>query len=338
MGEALVDVLTGDQGELRPTPGGSPANVALGLARLGRPVRLATRTGDDTYGALVRDHLTRDGVLLVDGATDANPTATATVTFRQNGSARYDFALHWQLSTATTAALHGGTGYAHLHTGSLATALAPGAAQVLAAVRAARPWATVSYDPNLRPTLLDGPEVERPRVEALVDLADLVKASEEDLDWLYPDLGAARAAADWAQRGPSLVVLTRGDAGATAFWPHGSYEVPAVPVDVADTVGAGDAFMSGLLHGLLAAGLLGGDGTRDQVPGRAALRAATRSAQTPDRVPTALRLAALAAAVTCGRPGADPPTAAELRSLAEPDGRRLARNATAPPVSWEDGR
>jgi fructokinase len=322
IGEALVDVLTDDQGALQASPGGSPANLALTLARLGLPVHLATRTGDDAYGELVRDHLTRDGVQLVDGASDAGRTATATVTFQHNGSARYDFDLHWELSAATMTALRsGGTRYAHLHTGSLAASLAPGAAQVLAAVRAARPHATVSYDPNPRPTLLAGPDIERPQVEALVDLADLVKASEEDLDWLYPGLHPERAAAAWAQRGPLLVVLTRGAAGATAFWRQGSCTVPAVPAAVVDTVGAGDAFMGGLLTGLITAGLIGGDGSGAHVPGRAGLRAATSSAEPAEPVLTALQLAARAAAATCGRPGADPPTAAELRAFREPSGR-----------------
>ncbi|MBF9069555.1 PfkB family carbohydrate kinase [Streptacidiphilus fuscans] len=328
VGEALVDVLTDGQGVRRPTPGGSPANVALGLARLGSPVRLATRIGDDAYGALVRDHLTGDGVVLVDGSVAAGPTATAVVTLDQDGVPAYTFDLRWELPTRMAERLRGGAaGCTHLHTGSLAASLEPGAAQVVAAARAARPYATVSYDPNLRPSLLGTPDAERPRVEALVSAADLVKASAEDLDWLYPDLGAEQAAVSWVERGPALVVLTRGGAGATAFWRHGSCAVPAVPVDVADTVGAGDAFMAGLLHGLLTAGLLGGDGGLDgdgldgdgegsgdtAVVGRDALRAATQGPQLPPPLLAALRLAADAGAATCSRPGADPPSADELR-------------------------
>ncbi|MEY9940856.1 carbohydrate kinase [Streptacidiphilus sp. MAP5-3] len=334
IGEALVDVLTDDQGVRRATPGGSPANVALGLARLGSPVQLATRIGDDAHGALVRDHLTGDGVELVDGSTVTGRTATASVTLDQDGSPAYTFDLRWELPTPTAQRLGSGSvRCTHLHTGSLGTSLEPGATQVVAAVRSAHPHATVSYDPNLRPALLGEPDAERPRVETLVSAADLVKASAEDLEWLYPDLGAEQAAEAWLQRGPTLVVLTRGDAGATAFWRHGSCEVPSVPVAVADTVGAGDAFMAGLLHGLLTARLLGGEsgdssdsgegregregdgGSGTPVPGRAALRAATRSPQPPPALLTALRLAADAAAATCSRVGADPPTMDELHAF-----------------------
>ena len=311
VGEALVDVLTDDQGVPTARPGGSPANVALGLARLGLPVRLATRTGDDVFGELVRDRLRGDGVELVGGVADG-PTSTAAVALDAHGNARYAFDLHWELPEATAALLRDEPErHAHLHTGSLAGSLAPGAAQVLAAVRAARPQATVSYDPNLRPGLLGEPAAERARVEALVAAADLVKASAEDLAWLYPELGPERAAADWVRRGPALVVLTAGGEGAKALWRHGSREVPAVPVTVVDTVGAGDAFMAGLLAGLLTAGLLG-DGPGSPGSGRDALLAATSTPEPAPQLTAALALAARTAAATCGRPGADPPTRAEL--------------------------
>ncbi|MFC1415547.1 carbohydrate kinase family protein [Streptacidiphilus cavernicola] len=350
VGEALVDVLTDGQGGRRASPGGSPANVALGLARLGLPVRLATRTGDDVFGELVRRHLWRDGVELVGGVADGR-TATATVTLDPHGNADYAFDLHWELPDDTVALLREQPRrHAHLHTGSLAATLPPGAEQVLAAVLAARPQATVSYDPNLRPVLLGEPAAERAGIEALVAAADLVKASEEDLAWLYPELGAERAAAEWVRRGPALVVLTRGGDGAKALWRHGSCEVAALPVTVLDTVGAGDAFMAGLLAGLLGAGLLGdgagggggerggggegggllggggggsGGGVGDggsPPSGRTALLAATSGSEPSPQLTAALALAARAAAATCGRLGADPPTRAELDALGTSDG------------------
>ena len=313
IGESLVDILTDDQGVRHAHPGGSPANVALGLARLGLPVHFATRTGRDRHGEAVRDHLVRNGVRLTEGSVAAGPTSTASVALDVHGRADYAFHITWELPASTLGLIgRRPAPYAHLHTGSIAGTLAPGAAQVLAAVRAARSSATVSYDPNLRPALLGEPNAERPKIEALVTAADLVKASDEDLAWLYPGTDPARAAAAWVGLGPALVVLTCGANGAKAFWRHGSSEVAAVHAEVVDTVGAGDAFMAGLIGGLRRAGLLGNSRARS------ALSHATGTAQLPPPIDAALVLAAQAAAVTCGRPGADPPTPDELPAAAAP--------------------
>ncbi|MDH6142755.1 MULTISPECIES: carbohydrate kinase family protein [Kitasatospora] len=310
IGEALTDILAGPDGRRSAVPGGSPANVALGLARLGHPVRLATRVGGDAYGLALRRHLGESGVLLTDGSVVDAATSTATAVLDADGAADYRFDVSWILPPAATDPAATGP-VAHLHTGSIAALLAPGAAQVLTAVRAARPGATVSYDPNLRPALLGTAAQERPRVEELVALSDVAKASEEDLGWLYPGHDAAAVAARWARTGPSLVVLTLGAGGARAFWRHGSHRVRPTPVDVVDTVGAGDAFMAGLLGGLLRAGLLGG-GAGERVFARDELRAATGADRLPAKVVDSLALAARTAALTCTRPGADPPTRAEL--------------------------
>lgn len=330
IGEALTDILATPDGRQRAVPGGSPANVALGLARLGRPVCLATRIGSDRYGLDLRRRLGQSGVRLTVGSVVDAATSTATATLGSDGAATYRFDIDWSLAPEAVDPARTGP-IAHLHTGSIAATLAPGAARVLAAVRAARPGATVSYDPNLRPALLGTADEERPRVEQLVALSDVVKASAEDLDWLYPGCDAAAVAAAWVRTGPALVVVTLGAAGALAFWRHGSCELAPTPVEVVDTVGAGDAFMAGLVSGLLGAGLLGAEplgaeplgserlgseplGSGFQLPptAREALRAATSADRLAPEVAEALALAARAAAVTCTRPGADPPTRAEL--------------------------
>ncbi|MDH6136868.1 fructokinase [Kitasatospora sp. MAA4] len=310
IGEALTDILAGPDGRRSAVPGGSPANVALGLARLGHPVRLATRVGGDEHGAVLRRHLGESGVLLTDGSVVDAATSTATAVLGADGAASYRFDVRWSLPPAATDPAATGR-IAHLHTGSIAALLVPGAARVLAAVRAARPGATVSYDPNLRPALLGTAAQERPRVEELVALSDVVKASDEDLGWLYPGYDPAEVAAGWARTGPSLVVLTLGAGGARAFWRHGSHPVGPIPVEVVDTVGAGDAFMAGLLSGLLRAGLLGG-GRDSPAPARDELRVATGADRLPEKVAESLALAARAAALTCARPGADPPRRSEL--------------------------
>ncbi|MGW8780729.1 carbohydrate kinase family protein [Streptomyces sp. NPDC055796] len=312
IGEAITDVLTGEDGLRRSRPGGSPANVALGLARLGHPVRLATRIGRDGPGRDLHAHLRGSGVRLTPGSFTGGATSTATARLDAAGTAHYSFDITWDLPPAAL----GGPPPSHLHTGSIATALAPGAERVFAAVEAARAGATVSYDPNVRPALLATADRERPRAERFVALSDVVKASGEDLDWLYPGRSPDEAARRWADgSGPALVVVTMGGAGARVFWPGGQCDVPATPVEVADTVGAGDAFMSGLLSGLLRTGLLAGAGPAagpDAARARTALRGATASARLDRRVASALSLAARAAALTCTREGADPPTRTEL--------------------------
>jgi len=310
VGEALTDVLVGADGRGREVPGGSPANVALGLGRLGHPVRFATRIGRDRLGGLLLGHLGSADVELVPSCVDDGPTSTATAVLDARGAATYDFDIAWALSPEAVAAIGAGPP-AHLHTGSIATALPPGADTVLAVVEAARGSATVSYDPNLRPALLGPPERERARVERLVAASDVVKASDEDLAWLYPDQDPDKVAAQWARGdGPALVVLTLGARGARAWWRHGSHEVAPPPVRVVDTVGAGDAFTSGLLSSLLRSGLLG------PAAARQALRAATSTDRLPDALTGALALAGRAASLTCAREGADPPTLDELEEPA----------------------
>ncbi|WP_234367295.1 MULTISPECIES: carbohydrate kinase family protein [Streptomyces] len=311
IGEALVDVLSGSGGPCRSHPGGSPANVALGLGRLGHPVRLATRVGSDHLGWSLRGHLERSGVELSPGSVVDAPTSTATAVLDAMGAADYTFDITWALSATVEGSLRDGPP-AHVHTGSIATALSPGADQVRHAVRALRASATVSYDPNLRPLLLRSADRERERVAELVALSDVVKASEDDLGWLHPGDSIDVTAARWARSGPALVVVTQGAAGARAWWRHGHRDVPPVPLEVTDTVGAGDAFMAGLVSRLLQAGLLGGGPGDEAAKARAALCAATDTDRLPAVLGDALTVAARVAALTCARQGADPPTAAEL--------------------------
>ena len=307
VGEALVDVVDRSAVTGSGTPsvqrhvGGSPANVALGLARLGHSVAFASRIGRDADGDRIRDKLEAAGVRLVAGAVVEEATATATATLDSTGQASYVFDLRWELPPVDLA------GVRHLHSGSIAATLHPGAARVHEAFAAARAaGATTSYDPNVRPALMGTPEQERPGVEQLVASSDVVKASDEDLAWLYPDQPLEDVARGWAGRGPSLVVVTRGGQGAIAVRaqePDEVITVPPRPVVVTDTVGAGDAFMAGLVSGLLDAGLLGG------VEAQRALAAAGT-----EPVLQALDRAVLTSSITCGRRGAEPPTRAELLS------------------------
>lgn len=295
VGEALVDVVARPDGTVTEHPGGSPANVAIGLARLGRPTHLLTRLGDDDRGRLVREHLARSGVHLVEGSVTTAPTSVARAVLDAGGVATYTFDLQWSLPRVPLP-----TDPLVVHTGSVAAVLQPGAATVERIVLGARHHATVSYDPNLRPDLLGPPLAVRPQVEAMVAASDVVKLSEEDALWLAPGTPPEQLVEQWLGTGPALVVLTRGAGGATALCRDGVVEVPSPAVEVADTVGAGDSFTAGLLDALWSAGLLGG-----------ALREDLAAIGCP-RLRDAVEHAARVAAVTVSRPGADPPRRDEI--------------------------
>lgn len=302
VGEALVDIVRPDGAEAadgEEHPGGSPANVALGLARLGRDVTLLSRIGDDDRGVRVRRHLEASGVRLAQGTVAPGRTSTATALLDPDGVARYDFDLDWQLP----AQVDPGAARA-LHTGSIAAFLQPGGDAVRDLVERAHGTLTVSYDPNARPALMGDAAPARRRVEAFVALADVVKVSDEDLAWLAPGEDPEEVARRWLATGPAVVVLTRGGDGASGFCAAGAVSVRAPRIQVVDTVGAGDAFMAALLDHLAGARLLGGGETRGR------LRAVDTAA-----MEAMVRHAVQVAAVTCTRPGADPPTRTELAGL-----------------------
>ncbi|MFH8756956.1 carbohydrate kinase [Streptomyces atroolivaceus] len=296
IGECVADIVRLPEAPDRIHPGGSPANVAYGLARLGLGTTLITQLGPDSNGRLIGEHLASAGVrVLTDGS--GAPTPAATVDLDEAGRAAYTFEITWTLGAVQLP----GEPPRHVHTGSVATALEPGAASVLDLVRSFRPAATVSYDPNVRPGLMGDHARAVHRAERCVALSDVVKASDEDLRWLYPDEAPEKAAVRWLHSGPAVVLVTRGAGGAVAFLPGGAtVSIGAPPVRVADTVGAGDAFMSGTLHALASYGLLG-----------AQARARLRSLD-PAVLRDVLRRAVASAAVTVARAGALPPDEAEL--------------------------
>ncbi|WP_194397541.1 PfkB family carbohydrate kinase [Microbacterium atlanticum] len=297
IGEALVDIVHRGTG-VDEAPGGSPANTALTLGRLGRRPTLVTRLGDDERGRRIRRWLEESGVEVV--AVEAARTSTATARLDAAGAARYEFDLQWELGADPdrNAALAAAADIVHV--GSVATVLEPGDAQVAALVRAARADALVTYDPNIRPSLVDDPARVRGRVDDLVALADVVKASDEDLRWLAPGRDAVEVAREWVARGPALVVVTLGAQGAIGVTADGDVVIPPVVTDVVDTVGAGDTFMGALIDGLLERGFAA-----------AAVRAPGGGIRSAD-VAALLERAARAAAITVSRPGADPPRRHEL--------------------------
>ncbi|MBE7700476.1 hypothetical protein H9623_09190, partial [Oerskovia sp. Sa1BUA8] len=301
VGEALVDVVPDASGGPRDLPGGSPANVAITLGRMGRDVALATTFAPDARGEAVGRWLTDSDVVVRAEVPASGRTSTATVTLDPAGSPSYAFDLAWDLRDVDVAEAE------VMHVGSVATVLAPGADVVRDAVRRARRHSVVSLDPNARPALVEDGLAARARVEELVALSDVVKASDEDLAWFFPDEDPVDVARRWVSWGPGLVVVTRGGDGCTLVRPGGRTEdVPGRAVTVVDTVGAGDTFTGVLLDALAGMGVHG-PGGRERLRGLsdAALRWAAGRA-------------AVAASVTVSRAGANPPTRSELADAVGP--------------------
>ncbi|MGY4858745.1 carbohydrate kinase family protein [Cryobacterium sp. AP23] len=294
VGEALVDLVQRADGSRHEAPGGSPANVALTLGRLGRHPQLLTSLGDDDRGRAVRGWLEGSGVRVSAGSATGAHTSTATALLDASGAATYEFDLAWSVDTLLAGPAD------VLHVGSIATVIEPGASAVLRLVEERRDNATITFDPNIRPALIDDAAAARARMEQLVGLADVVKVSDEDLRWVRPNQGLSEAAADWLALGPAAVVVTLGGEGAFALTAAGRVSILAPLVTVVDTVGAGDTFMGALIDGLVDADVAGADR-------RAALRELPLGVL--ERI---MRRSAEAAAITVSRPGADPPTREEL--------------------------
>ncbi|MDQ0662500.1 fructokinase [Arthrobacter ulcerisalmonis] len=298
IGEALIDIVTTPDGT-NEHPGGSPANVAYGLARLGINTGLLTAIGDDARGAALEQHFAGAGVQLLPGSRLLERTSTATATITPDGSASYSFDITWNPEPLDPAY----TPPKVLHTGSIASALAPGSKKVKAILQQLGPDCTITYDPNIRPDLLGSQAEERRNFEELVHLADVVKLSDEDALWLYPHRDVEQAAERILGLGAKLAVITSGSSGSLLATTSSRVRVPAVKTVVADTIGAGDSYMSALILGVLTRGT---DGL------------------TPTILEQLGRTAAAAAAITVSRPGTNPPTKGELHShgISSPEGQR----------------
>ncbi len=309
VGEALVDIIehVGSSAPSEEHVGGSPANVALTLGRLGQTSYLLTHIGTDDRGKRIASHLGDSGVALIDGSSGAEKTSTAAASIDPTGTASYVFDLRWELPDPLPRIPEGTS---CLHTGSIAAVLSPGGDQMVELIRRERENVTISYDPNLRPAIMGSPEAVRDRVEELVSLSDVVKMSDEDIAWYSPGTDPEEIARYWQGLGPSLVVVTRGGEGAVGYTNEGRVEIASLPVTVVDTVGAGDTFSAGLIDGMAYAGLLGG-------AKRERLRTISSGA-----AKAIMEHAARLAAVTVSRAGADTPWRHEVY----PDQAQVSRD------------
>jgi fructokinase len=304
VGESILDVVVDGDGNRTPVPGGSPMNVAVGLGRLENEVRLITSLGSDDAGDLIRKHLSASGVALHPNSATTARTSTATATIGGDGAADYDFTIDWALpETHLTASA------SIVHTGSIAAICEPGATGVRRLLTDLRPAALVTFDPNIRPALAGDHHKRVSDTEDFFALADVVKLSEEDAGWLYPSLNSDDVIDHILSFGPTMVGLTLGAHGAVlATKGHRTIQQAMAP-HIVDTVGAGDAFMAGLIHGL--ADLLA---TTDAPPTH------MRSARLvdADSLSRIAHLASLCSAVTVQRAGADLPRWLDLAASASP--------------------
>lgn len=295
-GEALVDFTAASVGGERAfvaLPGGSPCNVAVGIARLRTPAAFVGKLSTDYFGELLYGHLEASGVGMRWVARGEQPSALAFVTPREGQA--HDFAFYGDDTADRNFTLADAPDVfpdevAALHFGSYSLVLGKSDRAYAALMEREHSRRVISLDPNVRPALFGDRAEYRRRIERLAGFAHLVKASADDLEWLYPNERPLEAAARWLRRGPSVVVVTLGADGAVAVTADGRVvHSRGIAVDVVDTVGAGDAFSAGLLAYLHNAGWL---------------RAGALAGITHQALETALGRANLNAARVCGQAGA----------------------------------
>jgi fructokinase len=299
-GEALVDLFVGAPSQTglsaEAVAGGSPFNVAIGIGRLGRSAAFLSTLSEDAFGVFLAGKLSDAGVSASYLQRCPNPTTLSVVANAASGQPQYSFyapdsadralrpeALPSQLPAEINA----------IAAGSYALGVEPIASSIETLIRREVGSRVISLDPNVRSRIVGDLAIYRERFERLVAYADIVKASDEDMHLLYPDQDPVAAAQAWLQRGPRIVIVTRGAEGSLAIFGSSMIERPAPRVEVMDTVGAGDTFHAGLLSWLDANGLL----TPESV-----------SKLSDAQVTSALDFAAAAAAIVCTRRGANPPT------------------------------
>ena len=296
-GEVLIDLIPGADGVRVPHVGGGPANTAKALARLGHDVQFIDGISNDQYGLMSRKELLDDEVKLDLALKSDKPTCLAIVSLAENGGASYefeidgtatfDFSLDW---------LPDPSRYKPnvLHIGTLVTVIQPGADVLYDwAIRVAE-FAPIVFDPNIRPAVMGDRDNYQMAVEKWAAISSVIKVSDDDMAWLYPDQKYQDVAQRWINDGAALVVITRGADGLLGITADGAVEVPGVKIEVADTVGAGDTVGAIIVEAMIEQGILN---LNDEV------------------LKATLHRAAVAAGITCSRKGAQPPYKHELKGI-----------------------
>lgn len=306
IGEALIDMVPQDAGNGRtaflPLPGGAVFNTAVAAARLGARVAFCCGLSHDMFGELLADRLRADGIDIAPCPRSDRPTTLAFVTLT-DGEARYSFydenTAGRMITPADLSPLGDDIGAVFL--GGISLVSEPCGTTIETAVTGlAAEGRVVMLDPNIRPGFIRDETAYRDRLDRLFAIAHIVKLSVEDLEWLLGPVPVAEGAAHLLSRGPRVVLITAGAAGAHLHLSHGCTHVPCPAVTVADTVGAGDTFNAGLLASLAGAGLL---------------NVAALGTLSPAGLAPHVELAVHAASLSATRLGADPPRRAELTAF-----------------------
>lgn len=303
VGEALIDMVPvpyNDETAYLPRAGGSPYNVAIALGRLGADVGFLGRISRDPFGQLLRAQLRKSGVSLdyVVDTDDLSLVALVQIvsqvkpvfTFYRDPEGAYVLREEEVPDRLD--------GVDILHFGSISLLMEPGATAITHLVQREAGQRLISFDPNVRPILIEDKEAYLGDVDEWVRCSDIVKVSSDDVAWLYPGRPLNEVADRWLAQGAALVVITLGEEGAVAFTPSAFARVLAPQVDVADTVGAGDAFTAALLLALHRGGYLTAEAVRN-LP--------------QETLTDILRFAVRVGSLTCTRAGAEPPWLEEVQ-------------------------
>jgi len=293
-GEALIDQIPSPNGRQRETPGGGPFTTARALARLGIPTQFLGRLSTDAFGQQLRDLLAADGADLSLTSFGPEPTTLAIAEVGADGHAAYRFVIDGTSGSNLTRQMVPATfspDVKALHVGTLGLVFEPVATTIADLVEREHRKRLVMVDPNIRPSAVPN----RSRLDRILAQSTIVKASDADVTWLYPELDLQSAARALLARGPALVVVTLGSQGAFGVCSGTQVRAAAPSVDVVDTIGAGDAFGAALLAWLSDHDRLDRDLHLD-----------------PDELRAALEFACLVASLTCTRAGANPPWRSEL--------------------------
>ncbi|AVH59373.1 MULTISPECIES: carbohydrate kinase family protein [Streptomyces] len=298
-GEALIDLVPQGAGALvglLPRLGGGPYNTAVALGRLGSPTAFCSRVSSDAFGEALLGGLVEAGVDVSSVQRGTEPTTLAVASIGTDGSAAYSFYVEGTADRLFSASDQLPDATRAVSFGTCSLVLEPGASAYEELMRtAAARGVFTALDPNIRDGLIPDADAYRARFKSWLPSVSLLKLSEEDALWLG---GTPR---EWLASGPGAVVITQGGDGLTVFTRDGAvHSVPGEPVDVVDTIGAGDTVNAALLHGLAA---------------RDALSPAAMAALGAEGWTALLRFAARTAAITCSRAGAEPPYASELGDL-----------------------
>jgi fructokinase len=314
IGEALIDLIESREtkGQFQAVVGGANANVALALARRGTDHQFLARISSDRFGILIRDRLGSNNVNMDYIINTDEPTTLAVISVNAQGSPTYNFYTNgtadwgWTNQELPTKETVKSLNAKAISFGCLTMAMEPGNLIIEAWAKDLKDDLTISHDINIRAALGFDRNKERERVERVNSFSHIIKASDEDIEWLYdlqPEADLTEIINNWIGNTDKIVLLTRGSQGTRIYRRTETIDVPARKIQVVDTVGAGDTFVANLLGQLEDNNYLGENALE---------KLKTLSSQD---LAEYVRISGVAASIACERAGCEPPTLPEIRSL-----------------------